>query len=84
MNHETTIKQKWIDALHIIIGILLILSIISLIIYGISRTLPTNEEVRAGQIRRVESIKLCTDNNLDSYQVDGGTWYCKPMEKNYE
>jgi len=76
-----TLKEKWIDALPILIGILLTLSIIYLIIYGISRMLPTNEEVRAGQIRSVESIKLCTDNNLDAYQSESGTWYCKPKKQ---
>jgi len=76
-----TLKEKWIDALPILCGILLTLSIIYLIIYGISRILPTSEEVRARQIRNVESIKLCTDNNLDAYQVDGSNWYCKPKKQ---
>jgi len=80
MNHETTIKQKWIDALPILIGILLILSIISLIIYGISRTIPTNEEVRADQIRDIESIQLCIDNNLNAYDRGSSNWYCKPKD----
>ena len=76
-----TLKEKWIDALPILFGITLIILIMYLIVYGISKILPTNEEVRAGQIRNVESIKLCTDNNLDAYQVDGGDWYCKPKKQ---
>ena len=76
-----TLKEKWIDALPILFGITLILLIMYLIIYGISRILPTNEEVIAEQIRNVKSIKLCTDNNLDAYQVDGSNWYCKPKKQ---
>ena len=75
-----TLKQKWTDALPILCGLLLLVVIFHLIFYGISRALPTSEEVRAEQIRNVESIKLCTDNNLDAYQVDGGNWYCKPKK----
>ena len=76
-----TLKEKWINALPILFGITLIILIMYLIGYGISIMLPTNEEIRAGQIRRVESIKLCTDNNLDAYQTGGNDWYCKPKEE---
>ena len=61
--------------------ITIILLIMYLIIYGISRMLPTIEEVRVDQIRRVESIKLCTDNNLDAYHSENNTWYCKPKKQ---
>ena len=76
-----TLKERWIDALPILSGIILILLIMYLIIYGISRILPTDEEVRVQQIRNVESIKLCIDNDLDAYQDGGNNWYCEP--KNY-
>lgn len=28
----------------------------------------------------VKQIKLCTDNWLDAYQANDGSWYCKPMK----
>jgi len=76
-----TLKEKWLDALPILCGLLILVVTFYVIIFGISQLLPTDEEVREEQIRNVESIKLCTDNNLDTYQVAGGNWYCKPNKE---
>lgn len=27
---------------------------------------------------RVREIKLCLDNNLDAYQANDSSWFCKP------
>lgn len=73
-----TLKEKWIDALPIIWGIISIVLLFYLIVWGVSRVIPTDEEIKQRQIRRVEEIRLCLDNNLHAYQAESGEWYCKP------
>ena len=75
-----TLKEKWLDALPVIWGIISFIVLIYLVIWGFSKIMPTDEEVKQIQVNRVEQIKLCLDNNLDAYKVDNGDWYCKPKE----
>jgi hypothetical protein len=75
-----TLKEKWTEALPVFASILCLLGIIFLIIWGFSKLLPTNEELRQRKEEKVRDIKLCIDNNLEAYQSETGDWYCKPRE----
>jgi len=76
----TTLQEDSIVALQIFGAIMLFMTIILIAIYAASKARPTDDEIRVRQIRDVESIKLCTDNDLDAYQGNYGHWYCKPKK----
>jgi len=73
-----TLREKWIDALPIIWGIISVILLMYLIVFGISKMMPTNEERKFHQEDNVRAIKLCTDNGLKAYQGGDSYWYCKP------
>jgi len=74
------LKEKWQEVNPILLGILTLISIIYLIIWGVSRIIPTDEEIQKNRIDKVNSIKLCIDNGLKAYQSDSGDWWCKPID----
>jgi hypothetical protein len=77
-----TLKENWVDALPVLFGIISIVLLIYILVWGISKVMPTGEELKQRKIDQIESIKMCVDNGLDSYQGGNGDWYCMP--KNYK
>lgn len=71
-----TLKEKWIEVLPALLSIVCILLIVFLFIWGLSKIIKphTQEEL-------VNQIKLCQQNDLDTYQAENGNWYCKPKTK---
>jgi hypothetical protein len=72
-----TFKEKWADALPAFLSVLCLLLIAVLMIWGMGKLfrVPTPQE-------QVEQIKLCQDNNLDTYMTELGEWRCKPKSYN--
>lgn len=69
-----TLKEKWEEVNPVLFGIISILIIIIIIVWGFSKIIPTNYEINEN---RIKVYNQCMEANLQTIQVDDGSWLCK-------
>ena len=68
-----TLKEKWLDASVVIWGIISLILLMYLIIWGITLIAPSTSEINR---KRVEQIKYCQENGLSVERNGMGGYLC--------